>query len=215
MGGIPSFFENNRRDCNVTKKQRTLEGLVNGQINWLSKWKVNCRVSGCWAAVSTSVSRYFDTNSTWRQCTVANHALTLRNCCRSGSSRACNKEWYLSSALSVVGAFDGMTNSIESLTTVKSEIGAGRPLCVRIDWAGNGGHFLAIIGWMSTTSSGHFYNVDDPLHGSQRIAKSKLETSYLGYGQWSHSYFVADPTIGNANVAAARGTNYDPKALGG
>ena len=42
----------------------------------------------CWAAVSTSVSLYFNRSSTWTQCTVANKNLKRSDCC--GSPSNCN-----------------------------------------------------------------------------------------------------------------------------
>lgn len=166
----------------------------------------------CWAAVSTSVSKFFDTSSTWSQCTVANNAWSRTDCCSTGASGPCNKPWYLDLALGIVSVFDQMTSSIETFADTKSEINNGRPLCIRVGWSGGGGHFLAIFGWQETASGERYYRVDDPIYGSQRIRKSKLETSYQGTGTWTHSYYVSDPT-GLGGAVAAGPTDF-PEALG-
>ena len=57
----------------------------------------------CWAAVSNSVSHFYDAGSTWTQCTIVNAELGQSTCCSNGSSSACNKPWYLDKALTRVG----------------------------------------------------------------------------------------------------------------
>src|SRR5262245_35787098 len=57
----------------------------------------------CWAAVSNSVSRYYDPSSTWSQCTIANAELGHSSCCTNGGSAACNQPWFLDRALTRVG----------------------------------------------------------------------------------------------------------------
>ena len=89
----------------------------------------------CWAAVSTSVSHYYDASSTWTQCEVANGELSRTDCCAGGASTSCNVYGTLDTSLSRVGHLDHMDSSVASFQSVDNEIDAGRPLGIRVPYA--------------------------------------------------------------------------------
>jgi hypothetical protein len=142
----------------------------------------------CWAAVSTSVSHYYDASSTWTQCEVANGELGRTDCCAGGASTSCNVYGTLDTSLSRVGHLDHMASGAASFQSVDDEIDAGRPLGIRVAWSGGGAHFLAIIGYLEDTVN--YVAVDDPIYGKSDLTFDTLKTSYQGSGSWTHSYYT-------------------------
>ncbi len=141
----------------------------------------------CWAGLSASVSRYYVPASTWTQCRIANVQWGRTDCCLGGAAGACNNPSTLSTALTTVGHFDRHTSAQESLQTVENELVAGRPLCIRVGWAGGGGHFVVASG----VEDDGFVWVSDPGGGTLAlVAYDTLRTAYRGSGTWTHSYFT-------------------------
>jgi hypothetical protein len=141
----------------------------------------------CWAGVSASVSRYYVPASTWTQCRIANVQWGRSDCCGSGAAGACNNPSTLGTALSTVGHFDRQTSVQESLQTLENELVAGRPVCIRVGWAGGGGHFVVASG----VEDDGFVWVSDPGGGTTAlVAYNTLRTAYSGSGTWTHSYFT-------------------------
>jgi hypothetical protein len=143
----------------------------------------------CWAAVSTSVSHYYDTGSAWTQCLVANDQLGRNDCCGGGASGPCNVYGFLDQALQTVGCFVSIQGGTSTFATIDGEIAAGRPVGIRVAWNGGGAHFLAIIGtreWSPT-----YVAVDDPIFGKSDHTWDDLRTSYQADGDsWTHTYFT-------------------------
>jgi hypothetical protein len=141
----------------------------------------------CWAAVSASVSRFYVPATTWTQCRVANVQWGRTDCCGTGAGGACNNPSVLGTALTTVGHLDRQTGVQEALQTVENEVVAGRPLCIRVGWAGGGGHFIVASG----TEDDGFVWVSDPGGGTTAlVAYDTLRTAYRGSGTWTHSYFT-------------------------
>lgn len=142
----------------------------------------------CWAAVSTSVSLYYDASSTWTQCLVANAQLGRSDCCGSGAGGPCNVYGYLDQALTTVGHLSSVSG-IASFSSVDGEVDAGRPLGIRVAWSGGGAHFLAIIGYLEDTPN--WVAVDDPIYGKSDLTYDTLVSGgYQGSGTWTTSYFT-------------------------
>ena len=80
----------------------------------------------CWAAVSTSVSHFFDPASTWTQCSLASNQLNLE-CCVDASP--CNETWTLDEPLQVVGCLESYAVGTTSFDDVRDRIEAGSPVC--------------------------------------------------------------------------------------
>lgn len=150
----------------------------------------------CWAAVSNSVSHFYNAGSTWSQCTIVNAELGRTNCCTSGSSSACNKSWYLDRALRRVGCLLTWASGTLSFATVRSLLGAGRPPCARQGWSGGGGHFMAIVcvfegvvGALSGAgSTAKRVKISDPWYGDSIVDYTTFVSGYQGSGSWTHSY---------------------------
>ena len=163
-------------------------------LAWLRRWRRlsftmqhQQQTQWCWAAVSTSVSVYYDASSTWTQCTVVNAELGQTTCCSSGSSAACNQPWYLDLALMRTGNLTVVSNGTTAFASIRTEIDAGRPLGVRIGWSGGGGHFVVIEGYKPDPGSERVA-VEDPWYGASDLALTAFTSSYQGTGSWTHSY---------------------------
>ena len=141
----------------------------------------------CWAAVSTSIAEHFG-STTWTQCIVVSRELDDESCCANGSAPACNRTWYLEKALSRVGALERMEDGGPvNLNQFSAEIDRGHPICIRIGWAGGGGHFVAIGGYRS---DGALVAIEDPWYGASEIPVGHLNGRYQGTGRWTHTYYT-------------------------
>jgi len=153
----------------------------------------------CWAAVSKSIATYFDPSSTWTQCSIADEAWERTDCCGVGANGPCNQRWFLDSALSIVDSFARKGSSPESFSNIQQEITAGRPVCLRSENLSGEGHFLCITGWRTDEEGTNDYYVHDSSHGPGWILESRLKDRYIGFGKWTHTFFVRDP---NEDVGA-------------
>jgi hypothetical protein len=163
-------------------------------FRWFHRWRRLAftmqhqqQTQWCWAAVSTSVSLYYDTSSTWTQCTVVNAELNQTTCCQNGATAACNQPWYLDRALQRTGNLDGFSGGTTAFADVRTEIDAGRPLGTRVGWSGGGGHFAVIEGYKPGPTEQRVA-IDDPWYGASDLTYNTFATSYQGTGSWTHSY---------------------------
>jgi hypothetical protein len=140
----------------------------------------------CWAAVSASVSRFYNSRTSWTQCALANNQFGQVSCCSKGFLSQCNKPWYLDRALDKVGHFRAFSSGAAMMGQVQSEVDAGRPLPVRVGWPVGGGHFLLITGYSSMNA----LDVQDPWSGSSTVNYEVFRLRYRGNGRWTHSYWT-------------------------
>jgi hypothetical protein len=171
----------------------------------------------CWAAVSATVVHYFNAETSWSQCDIVSDCLGEDACDTDASSPTINKAWYLDEALRVVGCLRQMKDRKVSYETVSTEISARRPLGIRLQWRGGGGHFVVIRGWFKGDDDSMWYIVEDPAKrggGTIKISAANLErpNGFRGKGSWSHSYFVTNPGVGGSDAGGA--DFHDPTALG-
>jgi len=142
----------------------------------------------CWAAVSTSVSHFFDGASEWTQCTVAGSELAQQTCCQDGSTAQCNVPWYLDRALTRTGNLGSWRRGTIAGWRILGQLRAGRPVGARIQWAGGGGHFVVIAG--ARGPLGGTVEVRDPIHGISTLPLGAFSSRYQGNGTWTHTYFT-------------------------
>jgi peptidoglycan hydrolase-like protein with peptidoglycan-binding domain len=141
----------------------------------------------CWAAVSSSVSCFYDPSSSWTQCKVANAQLSRTDCCGAGASGPCNVYGYLDLGLTEVGHFDHFQVGTTAFAVLQNEIIGSRPFGIRVAWSGGGAHFIAAIG----AEEGDLVLVGDPGSGTISLVDfTTLQTDYNGSGTWTHSYFT-------------------------
>jgi len=137
----------------------------------------------CWAAVSVSVNLYYHATSGQSQCAVASTAMGQTTCCTDGGSTQCNQPWFLDLALQLVGDLNAWSGGKAALASVKTEVLACRPFCLRIGWNGGGGHFVAIYGF-----SRRLLNIGDPWYGNSVVTYDTFPGAYQGGGTWTDNY---------------------------
>lgn len=164
--------------------------------NWNSREKTNSlrfimqtqkQTKWCWAAVATSVALFYDPDSKWTQCEIANKTLGQTNCCSSGATPPCNVSYHLDEALSVAGCLLRYRGGIVDFWEIRDQIDKGRPLGVRFGWADNQGHFVIIEGYDSEAQT---ISICDPQDGVSNFEYMVFCTRYLGDASWTHSYFT-------------------------
>lgn len=164
----------------TAERQRDIGLVLQSQVqpNW------------CWSAVSTSISHFYNPASAWTQCSLANAELGETTCCADGSTSQCNRDWYLDRALTRTGNLQSWVGNPVTLSDVEHELNAGRPVGVRIGWAGGGGHFIVLDGYSDPGTGPGFLNVQDPIFGRTRMPYSAFRNTYHGDGTWTHTYYT-------------------------
>lgn len=142
----------------------------------------------CWAATSTSVSRFYSFFSPWTQCKVAAAELS-ESCCNSPVPAACNVPWYLDKALTRTKNFVSIQSGTVTWEKVKEQLAKGLVVGARIGWSGGGGHFMVIHG-VSRFGSTKYLHIDDPIYGKSVLTYNQFATNYQGSGSWTHTYFT-------------------------
>jgi Papain-like cysteine protease AvrRpt2 len=158
----------------------------------------------CWAAVSTSVIRFFDPATTWTQCRVA-EAEMRAPCCVDGGTANCNRVHFLERALTRTGTLLDFTDRAFDFGEVRAEISSRRaPLGCRIGWRGGSGHFVVIDGLSETAGKEEVDVKDpDPLYASSTHLYDEFANRYRGSGTWTHSYQTERATALGGTAAAA------------
>ena len=134
----------------------------------------------CWAAVGASVSEFINQLTT-AQCEVAALCLNPKTCCT--NRKYCDEPWYLEYALSAKDNYSYDQAGVISLSQIQNEIDNGMPVCVRIDYSGNVGHFICIAGYESD-----LLTIYDPLQVRRRMTYKELLYGYDS-GHWNWTYF--------------------------
>lgn len=141
----------------------------------------------CWAATATSVALFYDPNSGWTQCAVANGQLSRNDCCGSGAAGPCNVYGFLDDALNRTGHFVSIEGGSVSAGTIMDQMLQRRPLGIRVAWSGGGAHFIAATGRQGED----LVFVSDCGSGSTSVVPYEtLRTRYAGSGSWTHTYYT-------------------------
>lgn len=161
-------------------RSRNLDFSVQRQMH--SNW--------CWVAVATSVAHYYNPQSRWTQCAVANRELGRKDCC--GKSSKCNITGHLKDSLALVRHAERHPELKSvgriSFSRVQREIDAGRPLGVRTQWRGGAGaHVLVVVGYHREFE---LLSLEDPLFGSSHWHYQAFWKDYRHSGQWKNSYYT-------------------------
>lgn|SRR2546425_3447556 len=143
----------------------------------------------CWAAVTVSISHFYDAASDWTQCTLVNAELSRSDCCWNGSTLSCNRPWTLERPLSRTNNLNWMDGSAAAFPDVVTEIDNHRPLGCRVGWSAGGGHFVVVHGY-SDGANGSWVSVADPFYGPSTYTYDVFCTSYRNSGQWTHSCYT-------------------------
>jgi hypothetical protein len=142
----------------------------------------------CWAAVAASVSDFFAQilgTSKESQCTIASRCQGLPCCPPLPPNWNGNITWALEDALGphlAQGPIDGPL----FFADIVKEVDAKRPVCCRIKFAADNGHFNAIVGYDDAYDE---VIVRDPLYTDTdgRLPYDTFVKNYHG-GRWDSSY---------------------------
>jgi hypothetical protein len=135
----------------------------------------------CWAACASAISTFYDADSNWTQCAVANATLDRTDCCNSAS--ACSQLSKVRIALAITGNLASREQALGQ-RALRAELGRGHPIVARIQFPKTG-HFVVIDGY----SASGLVHVRDP--GDGRMLKMNLDKllyRYNDFGLWTHSY---------------------------
>jgi hypothetical protein len=141
----------------------------------------------CWAAVASSISKFYDTRSSYTVCDLANRALSRSTCCT--DIRPCDMPWSLESALTITGNLRSTNSGMPSLDVIKNQITNNYVIALRVYWRSNDqGHFIVIHGFHDDGT----VDVKDPWPTSNpgRVSLAELELFYQNYGQITHHYLT-------------------------
>jgi Papain-like cysteine protease AvrRpt2/Bacterial tandem repeat domain 1 len=146
----------------------------------------------CWAAVSSSIRRYYQPASTLSQVDLVNQRRGRNDCGQPGPGAdgdRCNKPDNTSDVIDDLGHLAQMQNNSVSFADLRGQLAAGRPIFCRIEWDGGGRHAVVAAG----VEDGEFVIMCDP--GSSSAADASLGTTtvvaydsllsnYSGSGNW-------------------------------
>jgi hypothetical protein len=116
------------------------------------------------------------------------------NCCTNRDK--CNIPAYLQDGLSWAGNLSHVEHDCLDFVGVTTELDAGRPVGVRIQWPDGGGHFLLIDGYREFSAGAPQVHVADPYYGPSYVLYSNLVKGYQDDGIWTDTFFVQPGTSG-------------------
>ena len=181
-----------RRACHVET-----EVLVKSAAVMRFEIEKQKRSEWCWAAITTSLLKFFTPESEITQCEVVRHCFnktkgfeTTKDCCKNSKTDECNRQFKLIDALDFMGVLSMRCNYPLSLDEIREQINQGVPVAIRIKWNGGGAHFVMITAVGPPDPRGDDFTwlrVSDPneptaLYKSYKILKKDKR------GEWSHSY---------------------------
>jgi hypothetical protein len=158
----------------------------------------------CWDATAVSVANYYNPNSGWTQCTLANTVFARQDCCNLDANgvSTCNWGcWPDQSSLSpnptgAPGPMQAVGHYTQTLTCALSPVQLGvqmaksAPVVCNISWRGGGGHIVVVKG-RSLVSGVDHVSVSDPAIGDSDQVYNTFKTAYQVTGTWDHSYPTA------------------------
>lgn len=146
----------------------------------------------CWAAVSSSIRRYYQPASTLSQVDLVNQRRGRTDCGQAGpgaDGARCNIPDNTSAVIDGLGHLAQMQNNSVPYANLRSELAAGRPIFIRIEWDGGGRHATVAAG----VEDGEFVIICDPGPASAAdatqgttavVAYDDLLSDYRGSGNW-------------------------------
>lgn len=151
----------------------------------------------CWAAVTASISAFYQDTPPKKQCELATDLL-FTPCCIDQlpppppPTWSGNAPYALDGALQLINHMKGdLISNVIPFAQIVAEIDAGHPVCCHINWtSGNNlsGHFNAIVGYDNKTQD---VIVRDPylIYGESTVPYETLKSNYHG-GTWDQTYLT-------------------------
>jgi hypothetical protein len=164
-----------------------VRGKVGHEIDKF-KMETQSQTQWCWAAVATSLSKFYDKGSSWTQCKLANWRFgsSSCDCCAKSVPTACNKPSSTPEAIAHVGCLNKNTLGALAFDKIKAEIDAEHPFALSVHWNDGGGHAVAVSGYQD--GSTRKLTVNDPWFGTSIVHLDRFPEHYQGGGTWYASY---------------------------
>jgi papain like cysteine protease AvrRpt2 len=167
-------------------------GALGGRLGPTMAFRVDTQeeTNWCWAAVTSAVDRYYHRDSFLTQCEVVARTANGADACLDPDEH--NTAGILDQALKTIGVEHFVDQSVP-FHTLQTEIDAGRPVCVAIDWVGGGSHFVVLCGyqlWTDGTNVIETVDVADPFYADSTCIFSSLTQAYQGLGKWAQTYLT-------------------------
>lgn len=149
----------------------------------------------CWAATAVSVALFYDAAFAARQCDLANTAFKQTTCCTNGASNACNSGYFGNLALDMVGHLKSVMAHPPAMSDIISEIDAGRPVSMDIQWVGAKGvrHSIVIDGYDATDPAAPTIDIKDPAPENGPSCNQDFSTfpaNYHGGASWIATFLT-------------------------
>ena len=142
----------------------------------------------CWAAVGSSVSKFYVPASTWTQCTLVEAELGVAGCCVSPTPFHCNQTHYLSATLTEVGHLNTHGVNASSYEVVRQEIDDGNPIGMAIK-TGSKAHYCVLYGYAGETDPIMFFQ--DPRGKYIDLEYGEdVSSAYSSGARWTYSYLT-------------------------
>lgn len=148
----------------------------------------------CWAAIAVSLGEYYRTRSRCQHqiatemlgfdCSAFMHDPELR--------KRCDVNAMLDDALRLVDCYSHWSPGRPTIERVRTEIDAGRPLCIQLDWFRGESHYVMVTGYYAGTDE---IVVEDPLHGPSIQHFDEFPRGYRAAGGRWHGTFWTLPPI--------------------
>ncbi len=134
----------------------------------------------CWAAVGSSISNFYNSESFWPQKELAAQMLNMPSCITNPGNPGCNLTLNLSDVLTFLGHYAGETDGAVTLKTLQEFIEFGNPVCCQFQMNQHATHFVSVFGFINND-----IYVGDPQVGNYKVKYDSF-FNYRG-GTWIRS----------------------------
>lgn len=151
----------------------------------------------CWAAISSSVSQFYNSASTWTQCRIVEQRPGRSACCSDPGDRRCNQPDKLNEGLRITGNLNRHNAATINVArdTIIDEINNNRPVCLFLSpKSGSVGHFIVVTGYRIETGGRILYRIEDPANGGQvSVVPSRTldQGKYKNHGRVTWYYLTS------------------------
>ncbi len=150
----------------------------------------------CWAAVTSSVSYYYNNNeSGFQQAELAGNLLqdvcsTINQQNADSAPDDCNKPIDIVRSLSFSGNFGGQISRALTMDEIISQINAGYPICCQMLWDGfDNSHFVLLFGY-----EGNSLVIGDPDDDKiVHLPYTEFAFDYRSGGKWKRTIGTQSP----------------------
>lgn len=144
----------------------------------------------CWAAVSSSISFYYDNGSNWYQAQLAANLLdnscgTINDQNAGQASTVCNKEFDVSKALQLTNNYAGEFDRALTMQELVSQINSNYLICCQMVWPSQASHFVVLFGY--NTNNVIVGDPDADAGGVFQLDYNDFMYGYRGGGKWQRT----------------------------